>query len=73
MFDDKCIDILFRDIHGRRFEVRFQSADAFRNYGWSEFNDEDYEILMVEWGKYCIYNALSNDTINLEDLIGFFA
>ena len=73
MFDDECIDILFRDIHGRRFEVRFQSADAFRNYGWNEFNDEDYEILMVEWGKYCIYNALSNDAINLEDLIGFFA
>ena len=46
---------------------------ARRNYGWNEFNDEDYEILMVDWGKYCIYNALSNDAINLEDLIGFFA
>lgn len=73
MFDDKCIDILFRDIHGRRLEMHFQSANAFRNYDWSAFNDEDYEILMVEWGKHCIYNALSNDVIDLEDLIGFFA
>ena len=38
----------------------------------SLYDDENYEILMVEWGNYCIYSALGNERIYMEDLIGFF-
>lgn len=71
--DRNCIVILFRDINGKRFHKVFENVVGFQSYDWNEYDDENYEILMVEWGKHCIYNALNNDRIYLEDLIGFFA
>lgn len=71
--DRNCITILFRDINGKRFHMAFENVVEFRSFDWSQYDDENYEILMVEWGRYCIYNALSNDRIVVGDLIGFFA
>lgn len=71
--DRNMIVIHFRDINGKRFHKVIQNVEDFHSYDWSWFDDENYEILMVEWGKHCIYNALANKRIYLEDLIGFFA
>lgn len=71
--DLNSIVILFRDVNGKRFHRVVENVEVFHSYDWSWYDDENYEILMVEWGRYCIYNALRDDAINLEDLIGFFA
>ena len=71
--DRNMIVIHFRDINGKRFHKVILNVEDFHSYDWSWFDDENYEILMVEWGKHCIYNALANKRIYLEDLIGFFA
>jgi hypothetical protein len=68
-----AIKICLRDINGKRENFYFTSEDYFNQYDWSWYDDENYEILMVEYGNHCIYNALTNKKIYLEDLIGFFA
>ena len=74
IFNDKnMIVIHFRDINGNRFHKVWQNVTEFQNFDWDEYDDENYQILLVEWGKHCIYNALSNERIYLEDLIGYFA
>lgn len=71
--DRNMIVIHFRDINGKRFHKAIRNVEDFHSYDWSWFDDENYEILMVQWGVHCIYNSLTNDAIYLEDLVGFFA
>ena len=71
--NDYPIIIHFRDINGKRFYVFLHSVTEFNCFNWDLYDDENYEILMVEWGNYCIYSALGNERIYMKDLIGFFA
>jgi hypothetical protein len=71
--DRNMIVVHFRDINGKRFHKVWRDVTEFQSFNWDEYDDDNYEILLVEWGKHCIYNALSNERICLEDLIGFFA
>lgn len=71
--DRNRINMFLRDTNGKRFSVWLQDVEAFHSHDWSWFNDESYEILLVEWGRHCIYNALTDDPIVLEDLVSFFA
>jgi hypothetical protein len=71
--DHAPIEIIFRDINGKRFQQIWQSVAEFQNFDWSEYDDETHEIILVKWGPYCIYSSLSNNRIHLEDLVGYFA
>lgn len=67
------IEIRLRDINGKRIYLEFHTEAYLCGYDWSWFDDENYEILSVIWNKCCIYNALTNEEICLEDILGFFA
>ena len=71
--DTKRITVHFRDINGKRFSVVWEDLDDFQLFDWDENANENNEILMVEWGQHCIYSALGNVSITMEDLVGFFA
>ena len=73
LMDNKMIIVHFRDINGYRFSKIFKNVATFQEFNWEEYDDENYEILLVEWGQHCIYNALSNERVYIEELIGFFA
>ena len=71
------VEVYIRDINGVRNCNRFDSEDDFveamndfEEYGYTV---DDFEILMVVWGEHCIYSALTDKAIDIEDLIGFFA
>lgn len=71
--NDESIVIHFRDINGKRFCETFKNTDAFLAANWEWYDDENYEIFMVEWRGFCVYSALWQYSIFLEDLIGFFS
>lgn len=71
------VEIYLRNINGRKEHYCFDNEEEFVE-AMSDFNEygytvDDFELLMVVWGEYCIYNALVNEAIDMEDLIGFFA
>ena len=67
------IVIIVRDINGKRIQINIRNVNDFKEYDWSWYDDENYQILFVVWGKHCIYNGLINEKLYLEELIGFFA
>lgn len=74
MFNTECdVIICLRDINGNRIQLEFPILEAIHGFNWDPYDDETYEILMVLWGGKCIYCALCDDPICMEDLIGFFA
>lgn len=71
--DSEPIIITIRDTNGKREDLRYENVSDF-NSNFQPLDDEDYEILMVIWGDYCVYSALQSENgIYFEDLAGFFA
>lgn len=71
---DTGILVYLRDINGNRSHLFCKNLEEFNKIEWEKcYDDENEEILMVIYDGQCIYNALINDKIHLEDLIGFFA
>ena len=72
--DNNKIEILIRDINGKRETLQFENAVDFQNnFPIQDWNDEEIEILMVTFGNHCLYAGLGNETLYAEQLIGFFA
>ena len=46
--DKNCIVIMFRDINGKRFHKVWQNVTEFQSFNWDEYDDDSYEILLVE-------------------------
>ena len=67
------IEIYVRDINGKRECLCFDNEEEFSSTDFYNYDDDNYEILMVVQGGHCIYSALNNDRIYFEDLIGYFA
>ena len=71
------VEIYLRNINGRKEYYCFDSEEEFVEV-MSDFDEygytvDDFELLMVVWGEHCIYSALTDKAIDMEDLIGFFA
>lgn len=71
------VEIYLRNINGIKERICFNSEEEFIE-AMSDFDEygytvDDFELLMVVWGEYCIYSALTDKAIDMEDLIGFFA
>ena len=75
-FDYQAINILYRDVNGKRCEIRAENRHRL-NYILQQENvlTEEDEILIVTWGKLLLYNTLDPmaSSITKEDLVGFFA
>jgi len=67
------INIFIRDINGKREFLIFKNEDEFNEFNWNNYDDDNYQILLVTYGSHCIYSALNSNQIYFEDLIGFFA
>lgn len=67
------IVIYLRDVNGRRVNLEFPILESIRGFDWTQIDDDNYEILMVLWEGQCIYCALTDEAICIEDLVGFFA
>lgn len=69
------VKIFMRDANGRRYTMMMPWEDVnvelVEQRTAGEISDED-EILLVLVGGTCIYSALTNDPITLDDLTGFF-
>lgn len=70
---DESINIVLRDINGKRFTITFASVEEFQGFEWTEYDDKIYEILLVVWCKCCIYTALGHESLSFEELRGYFA
>lgn len=72
--DSSEIKILIRNLNGKRLQLNFDNVTHFQNFDWdnSEFDDDNYEILIVTIENICVYSQLQSDKITFEDLIGFF-
>lgn len=68
------ITILYRDVNGKKYVESYENDVDFanKNYHFLDDTEEEPEILMVTYFGHCIYNALSNDSITMLDLFGFF-
>lgn len=71
--DNQDITILIRDINGRRGVLYFKDVTTFQAQDFNEYEDDEYEILLVEWGGSVIYTSLNTHMIHFEDLKGYFA
>lgn len=71
------VEIYIRNINGRKeyycFDSEEEFVEAMNDSNEYVYDVDDFELLMVVWGEHCIYNALVNEAIDMEDLIGFFA
>lgn len=63
--------IFFRDSNGKRSLLQGNASAIYEKLMSSDLYDN--EILLVTYDNICIYSALANDPIDIEDLIGFFA
>ena len=67
------VKVYLRDFYGKRFVLEWESEEIFMTDNLSEYDNADiYQILLVEWGNNCLFNALVNEFITFEDLRGFF-
>ena len=72
--DEKEINILIRDINGKRTEYKFPNRENLIWFLNTESPNNEDEILLVIWDGKCIYNQLSTAfPILWEDIVGFFA
>ena len=63
--------IIFRDSNGKRSLLQGNASAIYEKLVNPDLDDN--EILLVTYDNICVYSALSNDPIDIEDLIGFFA
>ena len=74
MMDKKEIGIVVRDVNGKRTTFRFTDVTQFNMIDFSSFSDEEYEILLVTWGEFCIYSSIgSTYALSWDELVGYFA
>ena len=67
------IEIFLRDINGKKERLFFRNDSDFNAFNWEDYDDENYEILLVFLDGCCIYSGLTHEGIYFEELIGFFA
>lgn len=69
------VKIFMRDINGRRYMMSMRwwdvSVELSKQVTTGEISEED-EILLVLVDGACIYSALSDNPITLDELTGFF-
>lgn len=71
--DNKIVTFIINDIkNNKRFSLRFYCREHICNFKWDYYNNENYEIIMILWGEYCIYNSLVHDKKTIEEIISFF-
>ena len=63
--------IIFRDSNGKRSLLQGNTSAIYEKLMSPDLDDN--EILLVTYDNICIYSALANGPIDIEDLIGFFA
>ena len=63
--------IIFRDSNGKRSLLQGNASAIYEKLVNPGLDDN--EILLVTYDNICVYSALANDPIDIEDLIGFFA
>lgn len=73
--DSNKIEILIKNYkNGKRETLVFNNVADFQdNFSIQYCNDDTMEILMVTFGGYCLYAALYNKPLYVEQLIGFFS
>lgn len=63
--------IFFRDSNGKRNLLQGNASTIYEKLMSPDLDDN--EVLLVTYDNICIYSALANGPIDIEDLIGFFA
>lgn len=63
--------VIFRDSNGKRSLLQGNASAIYEKLMNPGLDDN--EILLVTYDNICVYSALANDPIDIEDLIGFFA
>lgn len=71
--DNQDITILVRNTNGKRGFLYFKDVTALQSQDWGKYSDDEYEILLVEWGGSVIHSSLDKERISFEDLRGYFA
>ena len=71
--ENKTITLHIRDVNGKRYTQSWRNRDDFLAEDWNSFDEDAEEILLITWGEYIIYNQLVNESICIDELIGFFA
>lgn len=74
IFDDTLsVDVVVRDINGKRKRMHFQTRDALLAAASRGCISDEDEILLVYAGCMCIYSALgATEELTVDDLTGFF-
>lgn len=67
------VKIIIRDPNGKQTTITSSWNNVCAGILENREKLEDQEILLVLVDGTCIYSYLANDTIDWEDLIGFFA
>jgi C4-type Zn-finger protein len=70
---DNKITIVIRDINGKRDVITFDNESSVLDWVNSDGLWEEYEILIVSQGNFCLFSALSSaNALTIDDLTGFF-
>ena len=69
--DDYKIRLVIRDVNGKRYVMLFKDRYSFLQTDFSIY--DGYEILMVKINDELIYSSLTDQMIDFDNLIGFFA